>query len=84
MPTISAVSSVALGGGLELALSTDLRVFSSSATIGLPETRIGIIPGAGGTYRLQKVRLFSDCDNSYTPEAYMGKAFAQRDSLNMN
>ena len=53
IPTISAVSSIALGGGLELALATTLRVFASSATIGLPETRLGIIPGAGGTYRLR-------------------------------
>jgi methylglutaconyl-CoA hydratase len=46
------VSSLALGGGLELALTTHLRVFSSSALVALPETRLGIIPGAGGTYRL--------------------------------
>lgn len=52
VPTISAVSSLALGGGLELALSTHFRVFSSNAVVGLPETRLGIIPGAGGTYRL--------------------------------
>lgn len=43
---------MALGGGLELALSTHMRVFSSNAFVGLPETRLGIIPGAGGTYRL--------------------------------
>jgi len=43
---------VALGGGLELALSTHLRVLSSNAEVGLPETRLGILPGAGGTYRL--------------------------------
>ncbi|KAI4595746.1 hypothetical protein KJ359_006737 [Pestalotiopsis sp. 9143b] len=52
IPTISAVSSLALGGGLELALSTHFRVLASTATVGLPETRLGIIPGAGGTYRL--------------------------------
>lgn len=43
---------MALGGGLELALCTHLRVFGSSCTVGLPETRLAIIPGAGGTYRL--------------------------------
>ena len=43
---------MALGGGLELALCTHLRVFGSSSTVGLPETRLAIIPGAGGTYRL--------------------------------
>ncbi|EAW09723.1 putative mitochondrial methylglutaconyl-CoA hydratase (Auh) [Aspergillus clavatus NRRL 1] len=52
IPTISAISSMALGGGLELALCTHLRVFASSAIVGLPETRLAIIPGAGGTYRL--------------------------------
>ncbi|KAI9851958.1 MAG: hypothetical protein M1838_002247 [Thelocarpon superellum] len=55
MPTIAAVSSLALGGGLELALTTRLRVFASTAQVGLPETRLGIIPGAGGTYRLPAV-----------------------------
>ncbi|KAL5357728.1 ClpP/crotonase-like domain-containing protein [Aspergillus floccosus] len=55
IPTISAVSSTALGGGLELALCTHLRVFGSSSIVGLPETRLAIIPGAGGTYRLPGV-----------------------------
>ena len=52
IPTISAISSTALGGGLELALCTHLRVFGSTSIVGLPETRLAIIPGAGGTYRL--------------------------------
>jgi methylglutaconyl-CoA hydratase len=52
IPTISAISSLALGGGLELALCTHMRVLASTAQVGLPETRLGIIPGAGGTYRL--------------------------------
>lgn len=55
IPTISAVSSYALGGGLELALCTTLRVFASTAVVGLPETRLAIFPGAGGTYRLPRV-----------------------------
>lgn len=55
IPTISAVSSTALGGGLELALCTHLRVFGSTSIVGLPETRLAIIPGAGGTYRLPRV-----------------------------
>jgi methylglutaconyl-CoA hydratase len=46
---------MALGGGLELALSTHLRVFGSSSIVGLPETRLAIIPGAGGTYRLPRL-----------------------------
>lgn len=52
IPTISAISSVAFGGGLELALTTTFRVFASTATVALPETRLAIIPGAGGTFRL--------------------------------
>lgn len=52
IPTISAISSLALGGGLELALSTHFRVLTSNATVGLPETRLAILPGAGGTHRL--------------------------------
>ncbi|KAI2634613.1 ClpP/crotonase [Xylaria nigripes] len=59
IPTISAISSIALGGGLELALSTHFRVLSSTATIGLPETRLGILPGAGGTFRLPALIGFS-------------------------
>ena len=55
IPTISAVSSLALGGGLELSLCTSLRVFGSSAIVSLPETRLAIIPGAGGTYRLPRL-----------------------------
>ena len=55
IPTISAISSIALGGGLELALATTLRVFASRAIVGLPETRLSIIPGAGGTYRLRNL-----------------------------
>ncbi|KAA8900912.1 ClpP/crotonase-like domain-containing protein [Sphaerosporella brunnea] len=55
IPTISAISGFALGGGLELALATDLRIVSPAAQLGLPETRLGIIPGAGGTYRLPRL-----------------------------
>lgn len=55
IPTISAISSLALGGGLELALCTHMRVLASTAQVGLPETRLGIIPGAGGTYRLPAI-----------------------------
>lgn len=43
---------MALGGGLELALSTHFRVLASTAIVGLPETRLAILPGAGGTHRL--------------------------------
>ncbi len=52
IPTISAINSTAFGGGLELALCTHFRVLASSATVALPETRLAIVPGGGGTYRL--------------------------------
>ncbi|EGF76888.1 hypothetical protein BATDEDRAFT_14474 [Batrachochytrium dendrobatidis JAM81] len=52
MPTIAVVDGFALGGGLELALCTDLRVGGQKAKVGLPETKLAIIPGAGGTQRL--------------------------------
>lgn len=54
-PTISAISGWCLGAGLELALATDFRVADETATFGLPEVDLGIIPSSGGTHRL--VRL---------------------------
>lgn len=55
MPTIAAMDGAALGGGLEFALACDLRVASNSAKMGLVETTLAIIPGAGGTQRLPRV-----------------------------
>lgn len=52
VPTISAVAGRAVGGGFELALATDFRIFHTSTAVSLPEVLLGIIPGAGGTYRL--------------------------------
>lgn len=54
-PVISAIDGAALGGGLELALATDIRVAASEATMGLVETKWAIIPGAGGTQRLPRI-----------------------------
>jgi enoyl-CoA hydratase/carnithine racemase len=54
-PVVAAINGLALGGGLELALACDLRVASASAVLGLPETSIAIIPGAGGTQRLPRI-----------------------------
>ena len=55
VPTLSAINGVALGGGMEMVLSTDLRVMADSAKIGLPEVKLGIMPGFGGTVRLPRV-----------------------------
>ena len=54
-PVIAAVNGVALGGGTELALASDIRIASENATMGLTETRLAIIPGAGGTQRLPRL-----------------------------
>ena len=55
MPTIAAIEGNALGGGLELALCCDLRIASERARLGLPEVRLAVTPGAGGTQRLPRV-----------------------------
>lgn len=53
--TLAAIDGPALGGGLEMALACDLRIASTRAKLGLPEARVGMIPGAGGTQRLTRL-----------------------------
>ena len=55
VPTISAINGYALGGGCECVLATDFRVVDHQARIGLPETKLGIMPGFGGTVRLPRL-----------------------------
>ncbi|MCF8091676.1 MAG: enoyl-CoA hydratase/isomerase family protein [Desulfotignum sp.] len=55
MPVICAVNGIALGGGTEVALASDIRIASDTASMGLTETKLAIIPGGGGTQRLPRI-----------------------------
>ena len=54
-PSVTAINGIALGGGFEMCLATDYRVMSSAAQVGLPEAKLGIFPGFGGTVRLPRL-----------------------------
>jgi enoyl-CoA hydratase len=75
-PTIAAIHGYCLGGGLELALTCDLRVAADTAQFGLPEAKVGSMPGAGGTQRLTRLigparakELMFTCDRIDAAEA---------------
>ena len=54
-PVIAAIDGICIGGGFELALACDYRIATADAQIGLPEVKLGLLPGAGGTQRLPRV-----------------------------
>lgn len=54
-PTICALDGIATGGGMELALACDFRIAARGVRLGLPETKLGLIPGAGGTQRVTRI-----------------------------
>ncbi|KAL3499675.1 hypothetical protein ACH5RR_038768 [Cinchona calisaya] len=79
IPTIAVVEGAALGGGLEMALSCDLRICGEDAVFGLPETGLAIIPGAGGTQRLPRL-----VGKSLAKEIiFTGRKIGGRDALSM-
>lgn len=55
VPTVVAINGIALGGGFEMCLAADYRVMADSAKVGLPEVKLGIFPGFGGTVRLSRL-----------------------------
>ena len=74
-PVIAAIHGAAVGGGLELALACHCRVATKGAQVGLPEVKIGLVPGAGGSQRLPRV-VGLECSVLHkptTPEALLRK-----------
>ncbi|WP_137132751.1 3-hydroxyacyl-CoA dehydrogenase NAD-binding domain-containing protein [Rhizobium sp. FY34] len=75
-PVVAAIHGAGLGGGYEIALACDYRIAAATAVVGLPEVRLGIIPGAGGTQRLPRltgmsraIELISSARRVNAPEA---------------
>jgi enoyl-CoA hydratase/carnithine racemase len=81
MPTIAAIEGNALGGGLELALCCDLRIASEQARLGLPEVRLAVTPGGGGTQRLPRIVGPARAKELILTGAVIGAAEAERIGL---
>jgi enoyl-CoA hydratase/carnithine racemase len=81
MPVIAAIEGNALGGGLEIALACDMRVASDRARLGLPEVRLAVIPGAGGTQRLPRVVGLARAKELVLTGAVLDAAEAERIGL---
>ena len=79
IPVIAAINGYAMGGGMELALSCDLRIAADTATFSQSETTIGLLPGWGGTYRLPRVVGLSTAKKLI----YTGKRFSAGEALKM-
>lgn len=80
-PVVTAIQGSALGGGLELALSTDYRIAAADAKLGLPEVTLGLIPGAGGTQRLLRLAGIPAAVRLITTGATVGAAEAREIGL---
>ena len=78
VPTLAAINGNCLGGGLELALACDMRIIIDDTFIGMKETSVGVIPGAGGTVRLPRLigeskgKQWIFSAQSFTPEEALG------------
>lgn len=81
VPTIAAIEHDALGGGLELALCCDLRIAARTTRLGLPEVRLGIIPGSGGTQRLPRIVGAARAKEMILTGALLDAATAERIGL---
>lgn len=79
-PTIAAIHGYALGGGLELAMAADFRFLAEDAQVGQPEIKLGIIPGSGGTQRLQRLVGYQKCKDM----VYTGRFVDAEEALAIN
>ncbi|KAL9994719.1 putative methylglutaconyl-CoA hydratase [Helianthus debilis subsp. tardiflorus] len=79
IPTIAVIEGAALGGGLEMALSCDLRICGEDAKLALPETGLAVIPGAGGTQRLPRLVGKSKAKELI----FTGRKISARDALSI-